>query len=71
MIVIGAGPAGSVTADEIAKKGHDVALIEMDSYPGEESVCGAVAPRYITDMFEVPSPIIERNQSELVRQELQ
>jgi len=64
--VIGAGPAGSITADEIAKKGYDVALIEMDSYPGEQNVCGAVAPKHVTDAFGVPSPIIERTISKFV-----
>lgn len=66
VIVIGAGPAGSTAADEIAKKGHDVALIEMDSYPGEESVCGAVAPKAVTDEFEVPNSVVERTISKFV-----
>jgi geranylgeranyl reductase family protein len=65
-IVIGAGPAGSTAADEIAKKGYNVALIEVDSYPGEESVCGAVAPRSVTDEFEIPGSVIERTISKFM-----
>lgn len=65
-IVIGAGPAGSTVADEIAKKGHDVALIEMDKYAGEESVCGAVAPQSVTDEFGVPNSVVERTISKFV-----
>src|SRR5712664_76281 len=66
VVVIGAGPAGSTTAADIASRGYDVTLIERDSYPGETNVCGAVTPKSNTDEFEVPSSVIERTISKWV-----
>jgi digeranylgeranylglycerophospholipid reductase len=40
VVVIGAGPAGSTTAKEIAKHGFNVFLVEKDEYPGENNICG-------------------------------
>jgi geranylgeranyl reductase family protein len=39
VIVIGAGPAGAVTAWSLARHGHDVLLIDKDAFP-REKVCG-------------------------------
>ena len=62
-LVFGAGPAGSGAAAEISALGHDVALIERDSYAGETNVCGAVTPKSNSDAFEVPGQVIERTLS--------
>ena len=40
VVVIGAGPAGSRIAAETASLGHDVLLLEKDTFPGEKNVCG-------------------------------
>lgn len=58
--VIGAGPAGSVTAGAIAERGFSVALIERDSFPGESNVCGGTTSMAVADSFEVPALVIER-----------
>ena len=52
-----------MTAAEIARRGHDVTLIERDSYAGETNVCGAVTPKSNTDAFEIPGSVIERTLS--------
>lgn len=60
VIVIGAGPAGSCAADEIASAGHDVVLIEKASYAGETNVCGGITPVENADAFEIPSYVREK-----------
>ena len=60
VVVIGAGPAGSVTAGAIAERGHSVALIERDSVPGETNVCGGTTPMSVAQAFEIPGQVIER-----------
>lgn len=40
VIVVGAGPAGSSAAREIAQSGFRVALLERGAYPGQRAVCG-------------------------------
>ncbi|NLO90188.1 MAG: NAD(P)-binding protein [Clostridia bacterium] len=46
VIVIGAGPAGSFTAQKIAASGFKVALLEEDSTIGEPLQCsGLISPR--------------------------
>jgi len=39
VIVVGAGPAGATTATALAQKGHDVLLIDRQSFP-RDKVCG-------------------------------
>lgn len=58
--VIGAGPAGSVAAKEISKKGYNVLLIEKDVYPGENNVCaGGINKDHIKNL-NLPNRIIEK-----------
>jgi len=40
VVIIGAGPAGSSTAREIARSGWRVVLLERGAYPGQRNVCG-------------------------------
>ncbi|MCV2394759.1 FAD-dependent oxidoreductase [Actinotalea sp. M2MS4P-6] len=56
--VVGAGPAGSVAAHQLAGAGHDVVLIERGSEPGSKNLSGgvlygraleAVFPDYLDD----------------------
>jgi ribulose 1,5-bisphosphate synthetase/thiazole synthase len=49
VIVIGAGPAGSVTAGEIAKSGFNVLLIEKDDFPGQTNVCAGGIEKWVVD----------------------
>lgn len=59
VIVIGAGPAGSSTAKEIAKKGKEVYLIEKDEYPGQTNICAGGIPRALAK--ELNNKIIEKH----------
>lgn len=43
VIVVGAGPAGSTTAMALARKGHDVLLLDRKSFP-RDKVCGDAVP---------------------------
>ena len=52
-MVIGAGPAGSVTAGEIAKRGFNVLLIEKDDFPGQTNVCAGGIERWVVDDFKL------------------
>lgn len=64
--VIGAGPAGSVAAKEISKKGYDVFLIEKDVYPGENNVCaGGINKDHIKNQ-NLPNWVIEKEISKSV-----
>ena len=57
--VIGAGPAGSITAGEIAKKGFNVLLIEKDVFPGQTNVCAGGIDRWVVDEFKL-GDIVEK-----------
>jgi digeranylgeranylglycerophospholipid reductase len=59
VIVIGAGPAGSVTAGEIAKSGFNVLLIEKDDFPGQTNVCAGGIEKWVVDDFEL-GDIVEK-----------
>ena len=59
VIVIGAGPAGSITAGEIAKKGFNVLLIEKDAFPGQTNVCAGGIERWVVDEFKL-GDVIEK-----------
>ncbi|MFK7837143.1 MAG: geranylgeranyl diphosphate reductase [Sulfitobacter sp.] len=55
VVVIGGGPSGSTAAEDLARSGHKVALLDRD---GRIKPCGgAVPPRLITD-FNIPDPQI-------------
>ncbi|MDX1615690.1 MAG: NAD(P)/FAD-dependent oxidoreductase [Candidatus Promineifilaceae bacterium] len=43
VIVVGAGPAGSATAMALARQGHDVLLLDRQSFP-RDKVCGDAVP---------------------------
>jgi digeranylgeranylglycerophospholipid reductase len=42
VIVVGAGPAGSAAARQVAGQGWSVALLERAAHPGEHAVCGGM-----------------------------
>lgn len=62
-IVVGAGPSGSTVARDLVLHGHSVLLVEKDSYPGENSVCGGITQEtYVSDLDLAPA-VIERQLS--------
>ena len=51
VVIIGGGPSGATAADDLARSGHKVALIDRD---GRIKPCGgAIPPRLVTD-FNIP-----------------
>ena len=48
-VVVGAGPAGSAAALELAKAGRDVILVERGAFPGAKNVYGGVVYGRILD----------------------
>ncbi len=58
VVVVGGGPSGATAAEDLARSGHKVAMIDRD---GRIKPCGgAIPPRLITD-FDIPdSQIIAR-----------
>ncbi|QZN86582.1 FAD-dependent oxidoreductase [Cellulomonas sp. C5510] len=52
VVVVGAGPAGSVTAALLARQGHSVAVIERGESPGSKNLSGGVLySRVLEDVF--------------------
>lgn len=60
VIIIGAGPAGSVAAYGLARRGHRPLLLEKDSYPGEKNACGGGLTYLMKDHLRLPPEVIEK-----------
>ncbi|MEM7289525.1 MAG: FAD-dependent oxidoreductase, partial [Pseudomonadota bacterium] len=55
VIVVGGGPSGSVAADDLAKQGMKVMLLDKD---GRIKPCGgAIPPRLVRD-FQIPDDLL-------------
>lgn len=55
VVVIGGGPAGATAADDLARRGHSVLLLDRD---GRIKPCGgAIPPRLMRD-FEIPEALL-------------
>ncbi len=65
VIIVGAGPAGAVCAETLAKKGFQVILIEKAKLPRYKA-CGGAIPREMVDEFKIPSDIIQNNFNSLI-----
>jgi digeranylgeranylglycerophospholipid reductase len=61
VLIIGAGPAGSTVAKEIAKKGFNTLLIEKDTFPGENKICAGCTGYAKSSILKVPERIVEKN----------
>ena len=48
-VVVGAGPAGSAAALELARAGRDVVIVERGAFPGAKNVYGGVVYGRILD----------------------
>ena len=61
VFVVGGGPSGATAAEDLARAGHSVAMLDRD---GRIKPCGgAVPPRMIRD-FDIPdSQIVARIQT--------
>ena len=57
MVVIGAGPAGSTAANEMAMAGYETLLIERDKFPGRYNSCGGGIGYFLKDLFDLPDEL--------------
>jgi digeranylgeranylglycerophospholipid reductase len=66
VIVIGAGPAGSSAAREIAQQGWRVLLVERGAFPGQRAICGGGLEGADADQLGLPERLIHNR---IVRRE--
>ena len=58
VVVVGGGPAGTIAAEDLARMGHRVALLERG---GRIKPCGgAIPPRLIADFAIPDSQLVAR-----------
>ena len=60
VIVVGAGPAGSVAASTVARHGLSVLLIDKKQRIGEKPHCGEFIPKKLLGQFQINSGIIDQ-----------
>lgn len=59
VLIIGAGPAGSTVAKEVARNGFTTCIVEKDSFPGENKVCGGCVS--VSGLpLEIPENVVEK-----------
>ena len=58
VIVIGAGPAGSITAARLATRGHDVMVLEEHGIIGTPVHCTGLLGLEAFDEFDLPRDLI-------------
>ena len=58
VIVVGAGPAGSTCAKELAGAGHSVALLERDATPGACANCTGILGEEAFEIFGLPRGLV-------------
>lgn len=64
-IIVGAGPAGSLCAHELARKGHSVVVLEKERLP-RYKVCGGALSRRAEEVLPFSiEPVVERRAHEL------
>lgn len=58
-IIVGAGPAGATAARELAKKGHDVLLIDKKEFPRDKTCGGFIPVKVLKELdFHLPELFI-------------
>jgi geranylgeranyl reductase family protein len=58
VIVVGAGPAGSVCAEHLARRGHRVVLVERDEAPGACANCTGIIGEEAFRAFDLPRGLV-------------
>ncbi|MEM6678110.1 MAG: geranylgeranyl diphosphate reductase [Pseudomonadota bacterium] len=54
-VIVGGGPAGATAADDLARQGLRIALLDRD---GRIKPCGGAIPPRAIDMFEIPEDLL-------------
>jgi len=65
VIVIGSGPAGATVGGQIAGAGFNVLIIEKESNPGKNKVCGGAVLKQVFEDLDLPRQIIEKEVNKL------
>ncbi len=65
IIVVGAGPAGTMCAEFLAKNGFSVIILEKERLPRYKP-CGGAIPKEMIKEFDIPSSIIQRYFNSLI-----
>ena len=58
VIVVGAGPAGSICAEHLARRGHQVVLLERDEAPGACANCTGIIGEEAFQVFDLPRGLV-------------
>ena len=66
VIIIGAGPAGSMAAQRLAQDNWRVILVEKSSCPGKDNVCGGLMSRSVVEELGLYPQAIEKVMSKEV-----
>ncbi|RMH61311.1 MAG: NAD(P)/FAD-dependent oxidoreductase [Calditrichaeota bacterium] len=61
VVVLGAGPAGSVLARLLAEKKHRVLLVEKDAYAGKTTACGGLFDKPYFDKYVDDPSVMEQH----------
>ena len=66
VIVVGAGPAGSICAEHLALKGHRVLLLERDHTPGACANCTGIIGEEAFEVFDLPRGLVVNTISDVM-----
>ena len=61
VVVAGAGPAGSITALQLARAGARVLLVDKARFPRDKPCGGGLTGRALKQLPIDPSPVVERD----------
>ncbi|GAB11769.1 putative oxidoreductase [Gordonia araii NBRC 100433] len=53
ILVVGAGPAGSAAAAHAARRGRDVTLLDMATFPRDKTCGDGLTPRAVTELIDL------------------
>jgi digeranylgeranylglycerophospholipid reductase len=66
VVVIGAGPAGTIIGGTLARTGSDVLIIDKADFPGHKKVCGGAISKSFFEELDLPREIIEKESNKFV-----